>query len=423
MAQDLMSLIHKAGFTGQAADIMYGIVMAESGGNAHSLNDNPSTGDLSYGLAQINMIGAMGPERLKEYGLSSNNELYDPLTNLKVAYALSNGGKDFTPWSTYKSGAYQTYMGGDYSAQVSSSGSGGGGNMGGDPTMSDYNAVDSLGNLLDSVPALKKLVNQALANGWTVAKFQNQVEDSAWWKNHSDTARQVLITQANDPATYQQNLGNAEFQIRSLSQQLGMDLSKDQVEAIARTSLLTGNTGNTDWLKHQIGKSEDYSGIKTTDNLSGEMAANAQQLQQLAGAYGVRLTPEQIAHRAKMVAMGVTTLDTYRQQAIGYAKSAFPSFAKQLDEGQTMMDIANPYISSASQILELDPAKFDLYNPLIRKGLQGTTAKPGEPPSSMPLWQFENTVRQDPRWQYTNNAKQNAASMLLQLGQSWGFNG
>lgn len=421
-----MKLIHEAGFTGNAASTMYGIVMAESGGNAHALNDNPNTGDLSYGLAQINMIGPMGPERLQQYHLSSNSDLFDPLTNLKVAYALSNHGHDFTPWSTYKSGAYQSYMG-QPGAQVKNSGGEGPSGGGGGDTVSkqDYQAVDSLGSLLNSVPALRKLVNQAMNQGWSISKFQNEVEDSAWWKNHSDTARQVLIQQANDPAAYRQSLQQTEFTIRHLSDQLGMDLDAGQVQNIARTALLSGNTGNNDWLTAQIGKREDYSdlGQKGLNSLTGGMAATVQQLQQIAGSYGLNWNPAQLAGHAKAVLTGATTIDTFRQRAVDFAKSAFPSFAKQLDEGQTMSDIASPYVQSASQLLEMDPSKFDLYNPLIRKGLQGTSAKPGEPPSSMPIWQFENMVRNDPRWQFTDNARQSMASMALQLGQAWGFNG
>jgi hypothetical protein len=302
-------------------------------------------------------------------------------------------------------------------------GGGGGGEFSSNPSRSDYRAVDSLGDLLASVPALKHLVEKASRQGWTVAKFQNEVQDSHWWKSHSDTARQVLITQANDPATFHQNLGNAEFQIRSLAQQMGMDLDPATIRDIANTALLTGNNGNTDWLQHQIGKNEDYSHLHSTAHLTGEMAANAQQLQQVAGAYGLRWSPAEVAHRAKMVTMGVTTLDTYRQQAVHYAKSLFPSFGRQLDEGQTMIDIANPYISTASQLLEQSPGNFDLYNPLIKQGLQGIGRDPEKGPANLKMWQFEDLVRKDPRWQYTDNAHSTMASLALQLGQNWGFNG
>jgi len=57
------------------------------------------------------MLGAMGPERRERYGLSSNEDLFDPLTNLRVAYRLSNGGKNFSPWTTYTTGKYQQFLG------------------------------------------------------------------------------------------------------------------------------------------------------------------------------------------------------------------------------------------------------------------------------------------------------------------------
>ncbi len=102
----------KAGFTGNALNMAVAIGMAESGGNAGEVNNNPGTGDLSYGDWQINMLGGMGPSRRAQYGLSSNDALLDPYTNARVAYAMSNGGQNWSPWSTYGSGAYKQYLGG-----------------------------------------------------------------------------------------------------------------------------------------------------------------------------------------------------------------------------------------------------------------------------------------------------------------------
>ena len=108
---DLRSILAQAGFSGHALDMAYAIAMAESGGNAHAHNGNAGTGDNSYGLFQINMLGSMGPERLRQYGLSSNDDLFDAVRNAKVAYEMSRGGTDWSPWSTFKSGAYRTYLG------------------------------------------------------------------------------------------------------------------------------------------------------------------------------------------------------------------------------------------------------------------------------------------------------------------------
>lgn len=106
----LMSVLKDAGFQGEGLKTAYAVAKAESGGKATAYNGNTKTGDNSYGLFQINMLGKMGPDRLKRYGLKSNEDLYDPLTNAKVAYAMSGGGASWSPWSTYKKGSHKQYL-------------------------------------------------------------------------------------------------------------------------------------------------------------------------------------------------------------------------------------------------------------------------------------------------------------------------
>ena len=105
---DIISVLQQAGFSGDSLATAYAIVRAESGGRANAFN--PRGKDLSYGLFQINMLGGMGPDRRKKFGLSSNEDLFDPLTNAKVAYAISNQGSNFKPWTTYTSGKYQQFL-------------------------------------------------------------------------------------------------------------------------------------------------------------------------------------------------------------------------------------------------------------------------------------------------------------------------
>jgi cell wall-associated NlpC family hydrolase len=94
----LLDWLWQAGFRGKGLRTAWAIAMRESGGDPRALNDNSNTGDLSYGLFQINMIGGLGPSRRQLYNLKSNDELLDPATNAKVAYRLSAGGKDFGAW-------------------------------------------------------------------------------------------------------------------------------------------------------------------------------------------------------------------------------------------------------------------------------------------------------------------------------------
>lgn len=111
---DLLATLRKAGFAGDALRTAYGIAMAESGGNPRALNQRAP--DDSRGIFQINLYGPLR-SRVQQYGLKSAEDLYDPLTNARVAYRLSGGGKNFKPWTTFTSGAYKKYLSGAPAAQ------------------------------------------------------------------------------------------------------------------------------------------------------------------------------------------------------------------------------------------------------------------------------------------------------------------
>jgi cell wall-associated NlpC family hydrolase len=111
--RQLMAVLGRAGFRGSALKTAYGIAKRESGGRPDAFNPDVSTGDRSYGLFQINMLGDMGPARRKQFGLQRNEDLLDPVTNAKAAFRMSNGGRDFGAWgigpNAYRSGAgYET---------------------------------------------------------------------------------------------------------------------------------------------------------------------------------------------------------------------------------------------------------------------------------------------------------------------------
>jgi murein DD-endopeptidase MepM/ murein hydrolase activator NlpD len=106
---ELVSLAKQAGFRGDNAAVAAAVAYAESTGN--SMAHNRKRPDNSYGLWQINMLDEMGPERRKKFGLQSNEDLFDPLTNAKIAYKMS-GGSNFGAWSTFnpKDGSTPKYL-------------------------------------------------------------------------------------------------------------------------------------------------------------------------------------------------------------------------------------------------------------------------------------------------------------------------
>lgn len=99
---ELAQVFYQAGFRGENLVAMVAIATRESGGDPDAFNGNAGTGDKSYGLTQINMLGSLGPARLQQLGLMSNEQLFDPLTNARAAYVISNNGTDLRPWGGYK---------------------------------------------------------------------------------------------------------------------------------------------------------------------------------------------------------------------------------------------------------------------------------------------------------------------------------
>lgn len=105
----IRTLAARQGFRGKELDVMTAIAFAESGGdpNAH-VKDND---DDSYGLWQINMIGAMGLARRTQFGISRDSQLLDPDTNAKAAHIIYQS-QGLKAWATYTSGAYKQFMNG-----------------------------------------------------------------------------------------------------------------------------------------------------------------------------------------------------------------------------------------------------------------------------------------------------------------------
>lgn len=92
-----------AGFRGQDLVNIVAIAKRESSWKPTVFNGNKKTGDESYGLTQINMLGSMGPARRKQFGITSNDQLFDPQTNMNAAFKLySSSGNKLTAWGGYK---------------------------------------------------------------------------------------------------------------------------------------------------------------------------------------------------------------------------------------------------------------------------------------------------------------------------------
>jgi hypothetical protein len=86
-----------------------------------------------------------------------------------------------------------------------------------------------------------------------------------------------------------------------------------------------------------------------------------------------------------------------------------------LDLGVDLDAIYSPYKNVMASVLEINPQTIGLDDKTLRSAIG--------PDKEMTIYDWERSLRKDPRWQYTNNARQEVSSIGLNVLQQLGFQG
>ena len=123
----------------------------------------------------------------------------------------------------------------------------------------------------------------------------------------------------------------------------------------------------------------------------------------------------------KQIVKGNASADQFETFIRDTAAQTFGAYGEQIHGGMNMADLATPYMNSMAQILEVNPASLDMFDPTVRRAMAGMhDAKTGKL-HPMSITDFEDSLRQDKRWQYTKQAKDSATEWTRALSQMWGL--
>lgn len=276
-----------------------------------------------------------------------------------------------------------------------------------------YGFVDAL---LNSNPELKEKFRQAVAGQWTAEKFQAEIRDTKWWKSHSQTERDFLVLQYGDPKTASQKLEQAQIKVTQLAKQVG--LTGDAVSAANLRSyayMMVAKGYDEAQLRYVMGQRLTMG----PNGYTGQAGEAYNDIQAYGYSMGVKWSDSRLQNWIKNIAAGTSTVQEVKSLMQSEAKAAFPQWAKQIEGGQTVADIASPYMQTMSQILELPQGSVNLFDPTIRNALSyknPTTLQT----QAKPLWQFENELRSDPRWKQTQNAQNSLMQVAHQVLADFG---
>lgn len=96
------------------------------------------------------------------------------------------------------------------------------------------------------------------------------------------------------------------------------------------------------------------------------------------------------------------------------AKTYFPALADKIDKGYTVKQLLTPYINTRANILEEDPDAIDIST------LKSVAS---DPKNLMNLYEYEISLRKDPKWRFTKNAQDSLSSVARDIARTFGLVG
>jgi hypothetical protein len=263
---------------------------------------------------------------------------------------------------------------------------------------------------------LKALLKQAVKESWTTDKFKGKFMATKWYRSHSENERRFSELEKRDPATVSAEIAAQKAKLSDQFTQAGIKIDDARLNQIARLTLMYGSS--PEQVQDMIAAEFKY----TPGDTAGAVADTEMQVRSLARDYGVDFNDQQMSEWIGGVISGEYTIQSLQDFARDSARSKYMGYQKQIDAGMTVRDIASPYLSSYARVLETDPQNVDLNNPLLQKALQGSMDKQGQVVPQT-VYEFEKTLRRDPRWLKTQNARDSMTNLALRIGQDFGLVG
>jgi hypothetical protein len=262
------------------------------------------------------------------------------------------------------------------------------------------------------------------------AAFIAKLKSSDWYKNNGSSWKKAWAAERAGDATWtDETLPNERDRIMERAGTLGVNIGENEATKLAKLSLYSsGNRFSDDALDSRLvrdtaadqnlksfatGTSFNMitEGLKKTAEDNGLSYSNAWYKRMATRI----LDPKDMWDRDKVY--GLITDD---------AASKFPALKDQLGkyetaDGQTgyatVRDAASDYISTLSQMWDIQTKDIKLNDPVLKKALSYGDLKN---PSTMPKWMLEQTARADDRWLVSNEGQRQWGNIADNLSRQFG---
>lgn len=254
----------------------------------------------------------------------------------------------------------------------------GAGGLGGGPTTTQYPSISSP---TDAVATINAVFNAELGRDATPSEIKI-------------FSPKLMAEQRKQPQTQTVRTVNGKKVVETLS---GLDAKQ--------------------YLIDQINKDPNLK-KEVNQRLEGTRSLTRQDLEKTARANGLDLDANfgtVVNDWVKRVDNG-EDVDIFKNLIRQTAKIGMPDrVAQMIDNGLDLETVYAPYKKLMATTLEIDPSNISLDDPTLRMAIG--------PDKEMPIYEYQRTLRKDPRWQFTDKAREQVSESALRILKDFGFQG
>lgn len=295
--------------------------------------------------------------------------------------------------------------------------------------------------LFKNVPSLKVIFEDYVnpKKKMTDDEFIRRIRNDVWYKKNSAGIKQRFVQYYNyrDLQETGQETGTTQYEqdiekiVRSLEKravEIGSAAANDPraLRQAAENLYLSNKEDDTtyidDFLAASIKPIAGMIGGKVTEGYSGAALQNYNALVKAARDNGFQVSdilPGGANEQQVLsgIASGKIDINRVIADARKLAAQGQPQYVRDLlAQGYNLAQVFQPYRQTMATVLEIgDPDQIDLNDPLLRSAI---TDK-----GDMNLYDFKKALRQDNRWQYTEQAKADVSNAALNVLRDFGFQG
>lgn len=294
--------------------------------------------------------------------------------------------------------------------------------------------------LFKNIPSLNRILKKYVNTpGMTEAAFLKLIRDDVWFKQNSKEIKNRYVQyynfrdlqasgQAQGTTAYEMEIAKIEAKLKKRAVEIGSAAASDPaaLRQAAENLYITNRSDDeafiTDFLAASIKPISGMIGGRVTEGYSGEALTNYDKLVEAARDNGFQVSdilPG--ATTEQQVIQGIISGNIDVNRVIGDARKLAaqgqPQYVRDLlAQGYNLKQVFAPYRQVMANVLEIgDANQIDLNDPLLRSAI---TDK-----GDVNLYDFKKALRQDNRWQYTAQAKEDVSTAALQVLRDFGFQG